>query len=275
MKWHAPIIAITLGASLNVFSANLNNLKENLVSEIHTLSIDLDQIQNGRRIQPATRSALQSIDKLKKILSRMENTISTADSSPIPPRGAKPLSYSAVCHIDNDATFTYDENIVGVFRADSIQEILEDCKSIAKSTYGHWSTSGLKDIQYHGPLNAQIQSSTCHIDNDATFTYNEYIVGQIVGENAAQITQTCKEIATATFGHWSTSGIMNLNENQMIPRRKKSATCHIDDDGSMTFNEYVVGIVTSDSIEGLTSECRTIAQATFGHWSTSGLRDFK
>lgn len=182
---------------------------------------------------------------------------------------------SAECHIDNDWSITYGENIIGQLSGNSALEILQECKSIAQSTYGSNSSAGIKNIQTSGYLEPGIQSAVCHIDNDWSITFNENVVGVIAAESAEKLIQDCKALATATYGSNSSAGIKELNANTQPAYGMKSATCHIDNDWSLTYNENVVGKVFGHSYSDLTAQCTAIASSTYGSNSSAGIKNLQ
>ncbi|MFT6631849.1 MAG: hypothetical protein ACJAS4_001810 [Bacteriovoracaceae bacterium] len=55
-------------------------------------------------------------------------------------------SVSGTCHIDDDPDMTFNQFVPGTVFGNSIQEISQDCRDLAHSTFGQSSASGLKDI---------------------------------------------------------------------------------------------------------------------------------
>lgn len=55
-------------------------------------------------------------------------------------------SVSGTCHIDDDPDMTFNQFVPGTVFGHSIQEISQDCRDLAQSTFGQNSASGLKDI---------------------------------------------------------------------------------------------------------------------------------
>ena len=53
-------------------------------------------------------------------------------------------SVLAICHIDDDSFFHFDEIVIGEMAGKSTQAIKAECDSIAKSVFGNSSSSGLK-----------------------------------------------------------------------------------------------------------------------------------
>lgn len=70
-------------------------------------------------------------------------------------QGFKKLKYigdtfgktSAVCHIDDDPGMTYDQFVVGTLYGNSVQEVIFQCESMARFTFGNNSSSGIKNVR--------------------------------------------------------------------------------------------------------------------------------
>ncbi|MCO4793840.1 MAG: hypothetical protein KC493_09015 [Bacteriovoracaceae bacterium] len=70
-------------------------------------------------------------------------------------QGFKKLKYigdtfgktSAVCHIDDDPGMTYDQFVVGTLYGNSVQEVISQCESMARFTFGNSSSSGIKNVR--------------------------------------------------------------------------------------------------------------------------------
>lgn len=54
---------------------------------------------------------------------------------------------SGTCHIDDDPDMTFNQFVPGTVFGHSIQEISQDCRDLAESSFGLHSASGLKDIK--------------------------------------------------------------------------------------------------------------------------------
>ena len=191
---------------------------------------------------------------------------------PGPYPGPNQANYQAECHIDDDTQFDYGQNIIGTLRGADVQEIMRECRAIARSTYGSLSSAGIKNIQFVGYIQPEMQTAECHVDDDTQHDFNQMVIGTVVGNSPAEIIRSCKEIARSMYGSLSSAGIIKLNVNGQVPWGKQSAQCHIDDDTQFDYNQLVVGTVYGNSYREMTDTCREIARLTYGSLSSGGIR---
>lgn len=119
--------------------------------------------------------------------------------------------YQAECHIDDDPGMTFGQFVMGTMNG-SLQQIMNDCKSIAVSQYGSNSSQGLQKIKFIGDTFG-MTSAECHIDDDPGITYDQFNMGRLYGSNIQEVISNCQELARFTFGSNSSSGIRNVRNN--------------------------------------------------------------
>jgi len=119
--------------------------------------------------------------------------------------------YQAECHIDDDPGMTFGQFVMGTMTG-SLQQIMNDCKSIAVSQYGSNSSNGLQKIKFIGDTFG-MTSAECHIDDDPGITYDQFNMGRLYGNNIQEVISNCQELARFTFGSNSSSGIRNVRNN--------------------------------------------------------------
>lgn len=269
----------------------LDELAQRLQRVSLNLEKDIQDYQYSYNKQLAKSAMAKKLERIENITQKIKAKVGIQDiynptplpvplplpnpnPNPYPYPGPQPSrAYSAECHIDDDSSLTWGENIVGILQGDSIDQIISECKQISKNSYGTWATSGILNLSFNGHIDESMSTAVCHIDDDSSLTLNETVIGQLVGSNAVELQNICKKIATNIYGTWATAGIVNLNINKQKQYGQMSATCHIDDDSSLTYNEYVVGTIIGPDTFSLSNQCRDLAKKIFGTWATSGIQD--
>jgi hypothetical protein len=190
--------------------------------------------------------------------------------------GRSRLRFAAECHIDNDIYFTYDYKVAGVLTMDSVEELSANCNQIARASYGNNSSSGLQKLQVVGRLTPSTMVGQCHIDNDIYFTEGYRIIGSVAGSNVQEMLAACDHIAKTTYKQNSSSGVRRINEGRQGPGRGfMTAECHIDNDIYFTEGYIVAGKIWGRNVDELTQQCSSVAKASFGQNSSSGIRNIR
>ncbi len=192
--------------------------------------------------------------------------------SPYPP---SPVLYSAKCHIDDDPSLDLNQSVVDV-RSHSVAGLISDCQAMAQAMYPSQSHSeAVIDIIASSSPGIDLQSGECHIDDDTSFDFGQIVVGTIYGNSIIDIIKDCEMLAQFAYDTFSSSGLKRVNVDQQVPIGAVSGVCHIDDDTSMDFNQFIPGIVFGNSIEAISRDCKALAESTFGTFSSHGLKDIK
>lgn len=282
--------------SLLVFS--MNTFAIDMVQQAHQLKMDSQRIlELAERIEYGnTRgNEARAERKLKKKLRELIDTATELKLSlrgnpdyrpgpvprptprPIPrpvpsPRGAQLV---AECHIDDDPDLTLDQEVVTV-KARSVQGLIAECQMMEDAMYPRKSSSsGIVKVQLEGPAPRGLQSAVCHIDDDPDLTFDQVVIGTLYGSKVSMIQKDCEALGQSAYGSQSSAGLKNVNANVNLSRTMSSATCHIDDDPDMTFDQIVIGTIYGHSIPELSQECEAMAIAMYGAQSASGLKDIR
>ncbi|MDP7319169.1 MAG: hypothetical protein QF441_01110 [Bacteriovoracaceae bacterium] len=118
---------------------------------------------------------------------------------------------TAVCHVDDDVNLTYDQHVPGVLVGQTLNDVLNDCKKLAKHAYGNSHSSGLLKVNEHAIIPNYAVTAVCHIDDDVNMTYDQNIQGVVFGQTLQQVAQDCQMLARATYGASSSSGLKDIN----------------------------------------------------------------
>ena len=156
-----------------------------------------DLIDNCNELGRATHNRKQFSTGLKNL--KFEGSVSNQ-------------SQSGVCHIDDDPDMTFDQIVIGTIYGESLQDIIDDCKLIAKNAYKNSASSGLKSINKDVVVPRFMSQAICHIDDDPDMTYDQFVVGTVFGNSIREISNDCAMIARDIFGSRGSSGLRNIKQ---------------------------------------------------------------
>ena len=258
------VLAIGLNVSIGVTAFADSNLILNKLNEVQ---------------QKATRNRLDSLSasdsaQIVHALDRI-NAVLDGNAPPRPgPHGGNDR-FSAVCHLDDDPQFDWDQIVVGKITGNTVENIRNDCAALATSRFGTNGSSGIKDIEYIQADRIQDRfSAVCHLDDDPQFDWDQIVVGKITGHNVDQIADDCKAIADARFG---TNGSSNIKDVEFIVRTRPGdrfqGICHIDDDPQFDWDQIVIGKITAPQVTDIAKDCAAIAKARYGTNGSSNVKD--
>ena len=125
--------------------------------------------------------------------------------------GAVPVGMqTGECHIDDDPDMTFNQIVEGTIYGATIGEIISDCKQLGELAYGQKSSSGLKTINKGVSIPRNAVSGVCHIDDDPDMTFDQFVPGVVFGPSVQAISADCSDLAIATYGNNSASGLMDI-----------------------------------------------------------------
>lgn len=206
----------------------------------------------------------QQSDQVSKLLTQADDIIRGGSSSGM-------TTFEADCHIDDDTSISYGDFSAIKVRGNAIQDLLNDCKYLATSRFGSYSSYGLKNLSPVS-FDAEMVSAECHIDDDTSISFGDFVVGTVVGKTGAEAMDACNSIAKATYGSYSAAGIKNTQVSRFA-YGAISAVCEIDDDTSFSAGDFTVGTIRGMTLQEVTEDCKAIATKTFGSYSSSGIKN--
>jgi hypothetical protein len=262
-----------------------------------------DDTQLGRGIEQLSRSK-QELDMFIRRLSIINPQLSTrlalikqgldiAESTlrssigytpiqpaPIPP--TYPPSYppnyppqnelllSGTCEVDDDADFTAGQGQAGEVQGVSVDHLMGECNVLAQAqgareySYMVSKVKVLRKAAWH-------VTATCQIDDDADFTYDQVVVGELAGANFTEVMRSCKKVAALVYKGRGSAGIKNPQADYNF--FQVTADCHIDDDVDFTEGQIVFGKLGGYNVQDLVRECSELAHEMYGKQGSSGLRN--
>jgi hypothetical protein len=268
MKSTTYIVMILLFIVTSTHAQNARRIKE----RIGNLT---DRIQEELEVTDASvvelRKAKRLVRRALRVL-RGEGDIGGGHGGRISNKVLK-----AVCHIDDDVEFDFNQKVVGTIYASTIEDLEDLCQKKATKAYGSNGSSGLKDVKVHMEYPAgSLLTATCHIDDDIEFDRNQKVIGAIYGSSMESLVNNCQKIAKKNYGSKGSSGIEDMKV--FINMRNFSAIqgeCHIDDDPDFNFNQLVVGKLIASTYEGLQKKCEEKATRAYGNNGSSGIKNLK
>jgi hypothetical protein len=244
------------------------------------LTATLRDIGNGASMQNISRKLVQIQRRLvgaeKNLMDSLTSyppidpiTPDDPDYPPYPPAPSR-VQMSAKCEIDDDADFTPGQMSGGTLKGPSLQAILSDCESVARASGSSQYSYGVSDVRVIQKPGYYVQA-TCQIDDDADFTFDQIVVGELAGRDFVDIIAQCKMAATAAYKGNGSAGIKNpkIEVNQF----PVSADCHLDDDADFTENQFVFGKIGARSVSEAVAQCAALAKHIYAGNGSSGLRN--
>jgi hypothetical protein len=180
--------------------------------------------------------------------------------------------YEAICHIDDDLEFQYDQVIAGTLRAETIPELLRDCELLAKTSYKQNATYGIKDLRTLSRFPAQFYSANCHIDDDLDFNVDQIIIGTIYAEDVATMMRDCQSIAQATYRSNGSSGLVGINKDREAPQNMSVVECWLDDDPDFTHAQIFGGLLWGRNLPDVIAQCAELATLIYKNKGSSGIK---
>ncbi|MCB0421786.1 MAG: hypothetical protein KDD61_12375 [Bdellovibrionales bacterium] len=118
----------------------------------------------------------------------------------------------AICEVDDDPDFTSGQMTVGSVAGSSVDELIEDCSSVASTMYGAKGSFGLSKLNDGRSVpRGNYKSAECWLDDDPDFTDGQIKAGMIWGTSARDLISQCDALAKATFKDKGSSGLKNLH----------------------------------------------------------------
>ena len=152
------------------------------------------------------------ISECKQIAKATYGTFSSGGIKDVQFQGSvQPGQQSAECHIDDDSQLDYNQFVIGTIVGNDPLQIMNDCKSIAQAMYGTFSSAGITKLNAQSTPAYGMSVATCHIDDDSQFDYGQNIVGKVFGSSYIDMQNTCKALAQAVYGTFSSAGIQNVS----------------------------------------------------------------
>lgn len=124
------------------------------------------------------------------------------------------------------------------------------------------------------PMYVQFEA-TCEADDDPSFDWGQRVLGTARGQTVRDVLFECRQMAQATFGMNSSSGIKNLRFVGSLSPYDRTAVCWIDDDPSFDHGQIRIGEVVSHDIPSLSALCNEVARSIYGSNGSSGLTDIR
>ena len=252
------------------YPSNLNQMKEKAQY--------LFQLLNGR--EGMALSDYEGMQIERNLDQAIENLRSPGGNHPNPPSYPPPNSHptprnfvKAECHIDDDPQLDFNQKIE-VLESFSLQQLIADCRELARMSYGQNGSAGIKNVQimtnYMPPY---MQTAICEIDDDPQFDAGQITIGTLAGLSISEIISDCRAIAQMAYRGNGSMGLKQLNVNRNAPRGMKSAECWLDDDPQFDAGQLLAGKVWGQSISELGQQCSELARVTYGGRGSSGLQN--
>lgn len=165
----------------------------------------------------------------------------------------KPLEIYGDCHLDDDANFNPNENVLPLIFGKSAKEIIEKCDE-EKTRTGNVSSRVL-NFQIAGQAEPQKYSAYCHLDDDRSFDSDLYSA-PIFADTIMDLVQECEDLEEMVFPGEGSSKIKDLQAP--LSPLGRAFECHIDDDPSFDFNILVFAPMFAYDIIEASRECERI-----------------
>lgn len=144
--------------------------------------------------------------ELKFINNKMNAIKSVLNGNGVPSKpGSLETIYEAVCWLDDDPSFDYNQTKGGTLTG-TISEIISECDYRAKATYSSMGTAGISDLKVIEEA-PHASAYECHVDDDPSHDFNQDIIGVLVTKNSQQAVEQCAQIADMMYGSIGSSAI--------------------------------------------------------------------
>jgi len=149
--------------------------------------------------------------QIRTIARHLDTVLDTilGNSGPVYPP-TRPISYEAICHVDDDSNFDYGQEVVGKVEGYTLSAVLGECESISNAMYGNYSSFGIKELVPVGRVPSGYRIGECWVDDDANFDFGQFLIGQVVGASIQDLTSQCLQTAKSIFGSVGSSGVKNI-----------------------------------------------------------------
>lgn len=165
------------------------------------------QLLSARSVDQINQLLDEAID-LADDLGRDHN-----DDHLLPPRyDDGQIQLSAICHIDDDSQFDFNQRIAGEVRGSSVQGLLNECESLARVSGLRVFSTGIKEVKIIGSVRGLV-TAECQLDDDPQFDNNQLVIGQIAGRSIEEVGLSCSKIADHIYHGRGSSGLVNVRRN--------------------------------------------------------------
>lgn len=176
-----------------------------VIEKSRALSVQLRN--NGHLLSP------RSIDQINQLLDQALDLSQERGDGHQPPRYDDGLvSMTAECHIDDDPQFDFNQRVAGEVTGQSVQQILNECDSIARYSGLNVFSSGIKDLKITSSVRGLVVAE-CHIDDDPQFDANQLVVGKIAARSIEEVAHSCSLVAKHIYKGRGSSGLVNVRRN--------------------------------------------------------------
>jgi len=117
----------------------------------------------------------------------------------------------AECHIDDDTDFSFDQLIIGQVTGSNFVDTIRQCRTIAASVFGPRGSAGVKHRGFISEI-PHLVTGTCHLDDDRDFSRDQHVFGTLRGRSVQEVVSECAQLAEATFGANSSSGVFDVRQ---------------------------------------------------------------
>lgn len=180
--------------------------------------------------------------------------------------------YEAICHIDDDLDFQYDQVVAGTLRGETLSDLLRDCEFLAKTSYKENASYGIKGLKTLGRFPSRFYSAECHIDDDPDFTASQVVIGTIYGEDVRSMMKDCQSVATSSYRSQGSAGLVGINKGRDAPEHMTVVECWLDDDPDFDQNQIFGGLLWGRSLPDVINQCAELATLIYKSSGSSGIK---
>ena len=233
---------------------------------------DRDLVTKSRQVTRSISANKQYLSQeerrqVRRLLNRILRIVE-GDNQPAPtpvPQPPARLSFTGHCELDDDKNFDPGQDVIGTIRGSRVIDLLSECADFARLRYGNSGSYRVSQVNINGRVPRNLQTTMCHIDDDATFDPNQNVY-PLAGNSAYEMAEECRSLGRYMF----TTSSFRLKQTQLSAdsnRYPDQGMCHIDDDRQFDLNQDVFPMAGYSKIE-LERECSSLANLLYGNNSS-------